>query len=79
MCPLIMNKPELCKAAQSSLMIDMKHCRSEAYVKCVIYAIESQRSHDYGSGGPLQKAEEDQCNLVGVGHYIALPYKLGDQ
>ena len=74
-----MNKPELCKGALSALMIDMTYCRNETYVKCAIYAIESQRNHDSGRRGPLQKAEEEKCDFVGVGHYITVPYKWGDQ
>jgi hypothetical protein len=39
MCPFIMNKPELCKAALSSWMIDDEHCSSEAYDRCPIFLI----------------------------------------
>jgi hypothetical protein len=45
-CPLITNRPELCKAALSSLMIDKKCCRSQAYGRCPIYSIESKQEND---------------------------------
>ncbi len=58
MCPLRMNKSELCEAALSSLMIDRAQCVNGAYVECAIYAIESQRSSDNGGLRALRKAEE---------------------
>lgn len=63
MCPLRMNKPELCKAALSSLMVDVKYCLNGAYVRCAIYAIESKRSNDNGGLGPLKKAEGEIMEL----------------
>ncbi len=69
MCPLRMNKPELCKAALSSLMIDRAQCVNGAYVECAIYAIESQRSTDNKSLGALQKAEGEIINTVEVGSH----------
>jgi len=43
MCPFIINKPELCEAALSSLMIDDKHCSSAAYKKCPLFLINKSR------------------------------------
>ncbi len=73
MCPLSMKKPGLCKAALSSLMIDMTNCRDEAYLKCPIYAIESQWSSDNGRRESLQKVGEEKRNFAGAGCYVALP------
>lgn len=42
-CPFSMNRPELCKAALSSLMIDEKCCQSETYEICAIYLIVSKQ------------------------------------
>ncbi len=66
MCPLTTKKPYLCKAAVSSLMINMTNCRGEAYQKCPIYAIQSQGNNDRSV--LLQKAGEEKKNLVGTGH-----------
>ena len=42
-CPLIKAKPDLCKEALSSLMIDDKDCFSEAYTRCPIFLINKPR------------------------------------
>lgn len=46
MCPLSINKAELCNAALSSRMINPSCCFNETYNSCAIYRIESQRSDD---------------------------------
>jgi hypothetical protein len=43
MCPFFNSKPELCKAALSSLMIDKKYCFSETYDRCAIFLIKKSR------------------------------------
>jgi len=40
--PLSTNRPELCTAALSSLMINKKCCLSQAYYRCPIYLIETK-------------------------------------
>jgi hypothetical protein len=39
MCPFSINKPELCRAALSSLMIDDRECFGEAYNRCPIFFV----------------------------------------
>ncbi len=49
-CPFSIDKPELCRAAVSSLMINATYCRG-AYEECPIYAIESKRIAGLLRGG----------------------------
>jgi hypothetical protein len=39
MCPFIMNKPELCKAALSSSMIDKNDCTGNSSDRCPLFLI----------------------------------------
>ncbi len=45
-CPLSTNRPQLCNAALSSLMIDKRFCLCQAYDRCPIYSIESHQGTD---------------------------------
>ena len=56
-CLLSINRPELCRAAVSSLMIHVAYCLSNTYDGCQIYAIESKQINTrhglHGAGGGM--------------------------
>jgi hypothetical protein len=67
MCPFIINTPELCKAALSSLMIDVKDCLSESHDRCPIFLINKSGCNTDLNESDVQILEEDKLQNL---HHI---------
>ena len=64
MCPLIINKPDLCKAALSSLMIDDKACLNESHNRCPIFLINESGCNADLNVSDVQVLEENKQNKL---------------
>jgi hypothetical protein len=65
MCPLSVNKSELCNAALSSSMINESLCLNDTHYRCAIFAIKSLRNKD-GAGADVPETVE-QKKIAGRG------------